>query len=300
MADLLWAKLTQNQKRYLRSVDNKVFIIGGIHVDKERLESVVKKYLKDGYLVILGNLLDEYIPKLEHSAQFKVEKRKVNFDDEKLIGLDYFYSDTKYVVRELTPSVVVGYNGSWSKCIHYNEFYWEVIANGSKFISLSPFVSEKAAREYADRFNGEFENVIGKKYSETKLKDLCIKLSKLSWDWTGQTGAVLTDSAGVVLSYGFNELLPYQSVMMHKGSLKERDRGEVGKNIELLETVHAEMSAILMAGERAVSLDGKTLWVSKFPCPYCARILAKSKIKKVKFVEDYPEKSGYSILAGKI
>lgn len=297
MVNLLWANLSAKQKEYVRSFDKKLFILGGIYVNQEQFEKLIKEYISKDFLVIIGNLLDKYIPKLEDSKPFKVVKRETKIDSERLFSLDYYYNDTKYIIRELKPSKIIGFNGSWSDCLHFNSFYWEAIKVGAEFQSLSPFKSEDEAKNYCLQFKDNFDSIIGQRFNADELKKLTLDISKLSWDWTGQTGALLTDSALKVISYGFNEIMPYQSTMMHNGSLKEREHGEIGKNIELLETIHAEMATIINAN---FSLKDTTLWVSKFPCPYCARVIAKSKIRKVMYVNDYSNESSYSILADKI
>lgn len=297
MVNLLWEELTKKQKSYLRTFDKKLFIIGGTYVNQSILEKAISDYIKKGYLVIIGNLLDKFIPKLENSKPFSVIKREVKINSEKALYLDYYYNDTKYVIRELAPSEIIGFNGSWSDCLHFNSFYWEAIKINAQFHSLSPFDSEKEAKTYCMKFKDNFDNIINCKFDADELRKLTIEISKLSWDWTGQTGAILTDAKQKVISYGFNEILPYQSAMMHNGSVKEQEHGEIGKNIELLETIHAEMAAIINADS---SLKDTILWVSKFPCPYCARVIAKSKIKKVIHVHDYANKTGYSILTDKI
>lgn len=53
--------------------------------------------------------------------------------------------------------------------------------------------------------------------------------------------------------------------------------------------VHAEMSAILDAARRGVSVADATLYTSTFPCHNCARHLIGVGIRRVVFIEPYPK-----------
>ena len=52
-------------------------------------------------------------------------------------------------------------------------------------------------------------------------------------------------------------------------------------------TVHAEQNAIADAAKRGVSVSGSTAYVTHFPCINCAKILAASGIKEIKYLNDY-------------
>ncbi|MDX2110485.1 MAG: cytidine/deoxycytidylate deaminase family protein [Verrucomicrobiota bacterium] len=52
-------------------------------------------------------------------------------------------------------------------------------------------------------------------------------------------------------------------------------------------TVHAEQNAIADAARRGISVEGATAYVSHFPCINCAKILAASGIKEIKYHGDY-------------
>lgn len=52
-------------------------------------------------------------------------------------------------------------------------------------------------------------------------------------------------------------------------------------------TVHAEQNAITDAARRGVSVNGATAYVTHYPCIHCAKILAASGIKRVKYLHDY-------------
>lgn len=59
--------------------------------------------------------------------------------------------------------------------------------------------------------------------------------------------------------------------------------------IEYGRAVHAEMSAIIDAARRGVSVSGTVLFCTTFPCHECARHIICAGIKEVYYVEPYPK-----------
>ena len=59
--------------------------------------------------------------------------------------------------------------------------------------------------------------------------------------------------------------------------------------LEFGRIVHAEMSAIMDAARRGISLQGATLYCTTFPCHMCARHIIAAGIARVVFIEPYPK-----------
>jgi deoxycytidylate deaminase len=66
-------------------------------------------------------------------------------------------------------------------------------------------------------------------------------------------------------------------------------RTRIGGLIEFSRAVHAEMDAILSAARTGVSPRGTRLFVSTFPCHYCARHIVAAGIDEVQYIEPYPK-----------
>jgi dCMP deaminase len=93
-----------------------------------------------------------------------------------------------------------------------------------------------------------------------------------------QVGCVLVtggDQSNRIVAAGYNGFLPGAPHVSHV-----RDGHEQA-------TVHAEQNAIADAARRGVSLLGATAYVSHFPCINCAKLLASSGIKVIKYHWDY-------------
>jgi deoxycytidylate deaminase len=63
----------------------------------------------------------------------------------------------------------------------------------------------------------------------------------------------------------------------------------VGSLLEFSRAVHAEMDALLSAARKGVSLVGTRLFVTTFPCHYCARHIVAAGVDEVQYIEPYPK-----------
>lgn len=59
--------------------------------------------------------------------------------------------------------------------------------------------------------------------------------------------------------------------------------------IEFGRAVHAEMTALMDAAGRGVSVHGATMYTTTFPCHLCARHVVAAGIKRLVYVEPYPK-----------
>lgn len=64
---------------------------------------------------------------------------------------------------------------------------------------------------------------------------------------------------------------------------------EIGDLIEFSRAVHAEMDAILSAARSGRSTVGGRLFVTTFPCHYCARHIIAAGVHEVQYIEPYPK-----------
>jgi deoxycytidylate deaminase len=66
-------------------------------------------------------------------------------------------------------------------------------------------------------------------------------------------------------------------------------KGRIGELIEFSRAVHAEMDAILTAARKGVTTVGTRLFVTTYPCHYCARHIVSAGIDEVQYIEPYPK-----------
>ncbi|WP_435988511.1 anti-phage dCTP deaminase [Sulfitobacter sp. SH24] len=72
-------------------------------------------------------------------------------------------------------------------------------------------------------------------------------------------------------------------------ALRKIRKTRLGGLLEFSRAVHAEMDAILSASVVGVSPKGCRLYVTTYPCHYCARHIVAAGIDEVQFIEPYPK-----------
>lgn len=106
---------------------------------------------------------------------------------------------------------------------------------------------------------------------------------------------IITELLGRLKEHGWlsNEYKELDGTALIKQALHDDGAPLKGSRVtSLLEfgrIVHAEMSAILDAARRGISLQGATLYCTTFPCHMCARHIIAAGIKRVVFIEPYPK-----------
>jgi len=69
----------------------------------------------------------------------------------------------------------------------------------------------------------------------------------------------------------------------------------IGQLLEFSRAVHAEMDALLSAARKGVSLVGTRLFVTTFPCHFCARHIVAAGVDEVQYIEPYPKSQALNL-----
>jgi dCMP deaminase len=114
-----------------------------------------------------------------------------------------------------------------------------------------------------------------------------------SSDWWRQVGALAVRD-GKVLDVAHNEHRPSEySPYLHGDPRNDFSRGV---HPELSTAIHAEAMLVGRAARRGTSLDGADLYVSTFPCPGCARLIAEAGFRRCFFAGPYAVLDGEEVL----
>lgn len=108
--------------------------------------------------------------------------------------------------------------------------------------------------------------------------------SEKSPDWWRQVGSVLVRDTYVLLT-ACNTHLPTVYEVYYSGD--PRSNFNAGEHIEVSKAIHSEASIIAQAGKYGVKTQGCELFVTTFPCPACANLIALSGIVRVYFAQGY-------------
>jgi dCMP deaminase len=106
-------------------------------------------------------------------------------------------------------------------------------------------------------------------------------------------GALIVGENGVI-DESWNHHLPTEYAPYIDGD--PRNSFQRGDRPDLSTAIHAEASLIGRAARTGTSLEGTDLYVTTFPCPACARLIAESGIARCFFTAPYSLLEGDQIL----
>ena len=119
------------------------------------------------------------------------------------------------------------------------------------------------------------------------------ELAARSSDWWRQVGAVAVRDGAVVYE-AYNCHRPSEYAPYLNGD--PRNNFKRGIEIELSTAIHAEAAIVAWAARDGVQLRGADLFVSTFPCPVCARLIAEVGFDRCYFTGPYSMLDGEEIL----
>ncbi len=81
-----------------------------------------------------------------------------------------------------------------------------------------------------------------------------------------------------------------------KIELREQLRkSRIGQLIEFSRAVHAEVAALLSASRQGKSTSRTRMFVTTFPCHYCARHIISAGVREVQYIEPYPKSQALNL-----
>jgi dCMP deaminase len=110
-----------------------------------------------------------------------------------------------------------------------------------------------------------------------------------SIDWWRRVGACIRFSDGEIVTAA-NEHQPHRLSAYAAGD--PRSNFFKGVRYELSTATHAEARLIADAARRGISTEGTTMYVTDFPCPPCAKLIAAAGVARLYF------RGGYAVLDG--
>ncbi len=146
----------------------------------------------------------------------------------------------------------------------------------------------------------DFGRLLDSLIGETK------KTAELSSDWWRQVGAIVFEEQKQLNTQNSQNNQPKIISIAHNHHLPSpytpyidsdpRNSFHKGENIDLSTAIHAEAALIADSAKKGISLQGKNMYVSTFPCPVCAKLIATSGINRLYFSDGYAMLDGERIL----
>jgi dCMP deaminase len=119
------------------------------------------------------------------------------------------------------------------------------------------------------------------------------QLAGRSSDWWRQVGAIAVRGPDL-LGYAWNHHHPTEHSPYIDGD--PRDSFSRGVRADLSTAIHAEAAIVAAAARDGVSLRGADLYVTTFPCPACARLIAEAGVGRCFFAGPYSVLDGEDVL----
>jgi dCMP deaminase len=116
-----------------------------------------------------------------------------------------------------------------------------------------------------------------------------------SVDWWRRVGAAIRFADGTV-EVACNEHLPHRLSAYAAGD--PRSNFYQGVALELSTARHAEARLIARAARAGRSTEGAVMYVTDFPCPPCAKLIAAAGVARVYFHNGYAVLDGEDVLRG--
>ena len=100
-----------------------------------------------------------------------------------------------------------------------------------------------------------------------------------------------------ILTTGYNGAASgINSCVERNECLRDKLKIQSGTRQEMCYAIHAEQNAIVQAAKIGVSLEGATIYITHQPCSMCARMIINSGIKRIVYLEGYPDDFSLELL----
>jgi len=104
-----------------------------------------------------------------------------------------------------------------------------------------------------------------------------------------QVGAIIVKN-NFVLSTGYNgSPTRVLSCIETDNCIRDDQNIPSGESLEICYAIHAEQNAIVSAARLGIAIDSATLYCTHKPCSICAKLIINTGIKRVVYIEDYPD-----------
>ncbi len=295
----------------LRHVYQEAFVlIGVVCEEKRRLERIVRKYRNAGaedakkFMKRDAKALEKHGQRVSdafHLADLYVDNTVDRYSDNREPNPEWdINEELSRLIKILTSSEVVRPRMAETAMHHA---YGAAMRSACMSRQVGASLADSEGNIVATGTN-EVPKAGGGLYGETFIE--------------GKTGAgdhrcvyVRPDSARVcsnnvqqnkIIDELINEIPELAAVSAaRKNELRiELRNGRIGDLLEFSRAVHAEMDAILSAGRTGVSTTGTRLFVTTFPCHYCARGILTAGVDEVQYIEPYPKSQALELHADAI
>ncbi len=124
------------------------------------------------------------------------------------------------------------------------------------------------------------------KWNKRYIK-LAVDVSKWTTCLSRKVGCVITVHNRIVAT-GYNGAPSGVESCLDRGYCL-REKCKSGEWLDRCMATHAEQNAITQAARLGISIDGGDAYITTQPCTTCTKLLINSGIKRVFYIESYPD-----------
>ncbi len=108
-------------------------------------------------------------------------------------------------------------------------------------------------------------------------------------------GAILVKDKRI-LATGYNGAPQNIRHCLDIGCIRESKKVPSGERHELCRGIHAEQNLIIQAAYYGISIAESQLYCTNFPCSICAKMLINAGIRKIFYLDGYPDELSQELL----
>ncbi len=146
---------------------------------------------------------------------------------------------------------------------------------------------EKRLREYLESLEFE-EGEDNREPWDVYFMKIALLVSERSTCFHRKVGAVIVRN-NRILATGYNQPPSGFPHCDRIGCIRDDLNIPSGSNQEICYGLHAEQNALMQSARFGIATEGATMYVTHKPCSVCARLLINAGIKRVVYLEDYPD-----------
>lgn len=232
------------------------------------------------------------------------------FDTSIISKFDYLRKDIRALSPDQAVKIIEGI-GTQAFTISMSAFD-TLLAKGGDIIMIDDDVSHSITKKYPNRkptiqFESTFLRwdrlntstdlnvVVDRTVSSAEIQvdhKQLFNEAERSTDWWRLVAAGLIENNSLTLTH--NRAMPHEYVNFIDGDPRITENR--GTGIEKSLFIHAEADLIAHMAKEGLSTNMKSIFVTTFPCPNCAKLIAASGFKTCYFVDGYAMLDGQRIL----
>lgn len=276
-----------------------ILILGSFEVFHKGYLDVLKKYKKryPKYSFFIGVLdrdtLKAYVPLESDIRQLsaKIAVQLLQHFDSFTDVLEIGHENFKDAIRKIRPVKIIAFEHDETK-LFLND-YAEFLKIQHIPVELTDHLLHWAAHNVASVESKKDHHDQGGDAKHKRYMKRAYEQTKNSGCFWRQVGCVLVKDDSIIFQ-NHNTMMPHGDECYKVGCV--RDDIKPGEKTEICSAIHAEAYAVAYAAHQGVSLQGATLYVTVFPCPACAKLIAFSGIITLVYSEGWAHFDGERVL----